>query len=122
MRCALPSARKGGLAKNRRRTAEERSKIASTIAKIRAPHGMSAGSESSFAPAPFARAAISSMFCSVVSRIENPWPKARPFPFLPSSWLIESSTVVFKLDPVLLAWLPTVLLAAVTLTLLSRAR
>ena len=36
--------------------------------------------------------------------------------------LIESSTVVFKLDPVLLAWLPTVLLAAVTLTLPSRAR
>src|SRR5207248_2001175 len=36
--------------------------------------------------------------------------------------LIESSTVVFKLDPVLLAWLPTVLLATVTLTLLSRAR
>jgi len=29
---------------------------------------------------------------------------------------------VFKLDPVLLAWLPTVLLATVTLTLLSRAR
>jgi lipopolysaccharide export LptBFGC system permease protein LptF len=36
--------------------------------------------------------------------------------------LIESSTVVFKLDPVLLAWLPTLLLASVTLTLLARAR
>ncbi|HEX4647526.1 MAG TPA: LPS export ABC transporter permease LptG [Steroidobacteraceae bacterium] len=36
--------------------------------------------------------------------------------------LIESSTVVFKLDPVLLAWLPTALLATVTMTLLARAR
>jgi lipopolysaccharide export system permease protein len=36
--------------------------------------------------------------------------------------LIESSTVVFELDPVLLAWLPTTLLALVTTTLLARAR
>jgi lipopolysaccharide export system permease protein len=36
--------------------------------------------------------------------------------------LIESSTVVFKLDPVVLAWLPTALLATVTITLLARAR
>ena len=36
--------------------------------------------------------------------------------------LIESGTVVFDLNPVLLAWLPTVLLATVTLVLLARAR
>jgi lipopolysaccharide export system permease protein len=36
--------------------------------------------------------------------------------------LIESSTVVFALNPVALAWLPTTLLALVTLTLLARAR
>lgn len=36
--------------------------------------------------------------------------------------LIESGTVVFRLDPVLLAWLPTSLLAAVALVLLARAR
>jgi lipopolysaccharide export system permease protein len=36
--------------------------------------------------------------------------------------LIESGTVVFALDPVLLAWIPTLLLATVTLTLLARAR
>ena len=36
--------------------------------------------------------------------------------------LIESGTIVFNLDPVLLAWLPTALLAAVTLLLLARAR
>lgn len=36
--------------------------------------------------------------------------------------LIESGTVVFELDPVLLAWLPTSLLAAVSLVLLARAR
>jgi len=36
--------------------------------------------------------------------------------------LIESGTVVFRLDPVLLAWLPTSLLAAVSLVLLARAR
>lgn len=36
--------------------------------------------------------------------------------------LIESSTVVFKLDPVVLAWLPTALLATVTITFLARAR
>ena len=36
--------------------------------------------------------------------------------------LIESGTVVFNLNPVLLAWLPTALLAVVTGTLLSRAR
>jgi lipopolysaccharide export system permease protein len=36
--------------------------------------------------------------------------------------LIESGTVVFDLNPVLLAWLPTTLLAAVTLMLLARAR
>ena len=36
--------------------------------------------------------------------------------------LIESGTVVFNLDPVLLAWLPTALLALVTVTLLARAR
>jgi lipopolysaccharide export system permease protein len=36
--------------------------------------------------------------------------------------LIESGTVVFNLDPVLLAWFPTTLLALVTITLLARAR
>jgi len=36
--------------------------------------------------------------------------------------LIESGTVVFELDPVVLAWLPTVLLGMVALTLLARAR
>jgi lipopolysaccharide export system permease protein len=36
--------------------------------------------------------------------------------------LIESGTVVFDLNPVLLAWLPTMLLAVVTLVLLARAR
>jgi lipopolysaccharide export system permease protein len=36
--------------------------------------------------------------------------------------LIESSTVVFALNPVLLAWLPTTLLAAVTVALLARTR
>jgi lipopolysaccharide export system permease protein len=36
--------------------------------------------------------------------------------------LIESGTVVFQLDPVLLAWLPTALLGTVALTLLARAR
>jgi lipopolysaccharide export LptBFGC system permease protein LptF len=36
--------------------------------------------------------------------------------------LIESSTVLFNLNPVLLAWLPTTLLATVSLGLLARAR
>src|SRR5580704_16397303 len=36
--------------------------------------------------------------------------------------LIESGTVVFALNPVVLAWLPTTLLALVTMTLLARAR
>jgi lipopolysaccharide export system permease protein len=36
--------------------------------------------------------------------------------------LIESGTIVFSLNPVVLAWLPTALLAAVTVTLLTRAR
>lgn len=36
--------------------------------------------------------------------------------------LIESGTVVFDLNPVLLAWLPTTILAVITLILLSRAR
>jgi lipopolysaccharide export system permease protein len=36
--------------------------------------------------------------------------------------LIESGTIVFDLNPVLLAWLPTTLLATVTLLLLARAR
>jgi lipopolysaccharide export system permease protein len=36
--------------------------------------------------------------------------------------LIESGTLVFDLNPVVLAWLPTVVLAAVTLLLLARAR
>ena len=36
--------------------------------------------------------------------------------------LIESGAVVFNLDPVLLAWLPTALLATVTVVLLVRAR
>ena len=36
--------------------------------------------------------------------------------------LIESGTLVFDLNPVILAWLPTVLLATVTLLLLARAR
>jgi lipopolysaccharide export LptBFGC system permease protein LptF len=35
--------------------------------------------------------------------------------------LIESGTLVFELDPVLLAWLPTTLLAVVALALLGRA-
>ena len=35
---------------------------------------------------------------------------------------IESGTVVFNLNPVVLAWLPTTLLALVTLALLARAR
>jgi lipopolysaccharide export system permease protein len=36
--------------------------------------------------------------------------------------LIESGTVVFELNPVALAWLPTGLLAVVTLALIARAR
>lgn len=36
--------------------------------------------------------------------------------------LIESGTLVFDLNPVALAWLPTALLAAVTMGLLARAR
>jgi len=36
--------------------------------------------------------------------------------------LIESGTIVFDLDPVLIAWLPTALLAVVSLGLLARAR
>jgi len=36
--------------------------------------------------------------------------------------MIESGAVVFHLNPILLAWLPTTLLAAVTLALLARAR
>ncbi len=36
--------------------------------------------------------------------------------------LIETGTVVFNLNPIVLAWLPTLLLAAVTLVLLARAR
>jgi len=36
--------------------------------------------------------------------------------------LIESGTIVFNLDPVLLAWLPTALLATVTLLALAQAR
>jgi len=36
--------------------------------------------------------------------------------------LIESGTVVFNLNPVVLAWFPTAVLAAVTLTLLARVR
>jgi len=36
--------------------------------------------------------------------------------------LIESGTVVFQLDPVLLAWIPTALLALVTFVLLARTR
>ncbi len=36
--------------------------------------------------------------------------------------LIESGTLVFELNPVVLAWLPTALLAAVSLGLLARAR
>jgi len=36
--------------------------------------------------------------------------------------LIESGTVVFNLNPIVLAWIPTALLAAVTLVLLARAR
>ena len=34
--------------------------------------------------------------------------------------LIESGTIVFDLNPVVLAWLPTALLAAVTVGLLAR--
>jgi lipopolysaccharide export system permease protein len=36
--------------------------------------------------------------------------------------LIESGTIVFNLNPVVLAWLPTVVLALVTFALLARAR
>ncbi len=36
--------------------------------------------------------------------------------------LIESGTIVFNLNPITLAWLPTALLALVTVTLLARAR
>ena len=36
--------------------------------------------------------------------------------------LIESGTVVFQLNPVLLAWIPTTLLALVTFVLLARTR
>jgi len=36
--------------------------------------------------------------------------------------VIETGTVVFNLNPIVLAWLPTLLLAAVTLVLLARAR
>ncbi len=36
--------------------------------------------------------------------------------------LIETGAVVFSLNPIVLAWLPTLLLAAVTLVLLARAR
>jgi lipopolysaccharide export system permease protein len=36
--------------------------------------------------------------------------------------LIESGTVVFQLNPVLLAWLPTALLALVSFILLARTR
>jgi lipopolysaccharide export system permease protein len=36
--------------------------------------------------------------------------------------LIESGTLVFDLNPVVLAWIPTVLLGVVSLTLLARAR
>lgn len=36
--------------------------------------------------------------------------------------LIESGTLVFELNPVVLAWLPTALLAGVSITLLARAR
>ena len=36
--------------------------------------------------------------------------------------LIESGTLVFDLNPIVLAWLPTALLAAVSLVLLARAR
>jgi len=36
--------------------------------------------------------------------------------------LIESGTIVFQLNPVLLAWMPTALLMAVSLGLLARAR
>ena len=35
--------------------------------------------------------------------------------------LIESGTLVFELNPVLLAWLPTTLLAVVTIALLARS-
>jgi lipopolysaccharide export system permease protein len=36
--------------------------------------------------------------------------------------LIESGTIVFSLNPIVLAWVPTALLAMVSLTLLARAR
>ena len=35
---------------------------------------------------------------------------------------IESGTIVFDLDPVMLAWLPTTVLVVVTLGLLARVR
>jgi lipopolysaccharide export LptBFGC system permease protein LptF len=36
--------------------------------------------------------------------------------------LIESGTLVFDLNPIVLAWTPTALLALVSLVLLARAR
>ncbi|HEX7416748.1 MAG TPA: LPS export ABC transporter permease LptG [Steroidobacteraceae bacterium] len=36
--------------------------------------------------------------------------------------VVDSSTFVFQLNPVLLAWLPTALLAAITVTLIARTR
>ena len=36
--------------------------------------------------------------------------------------LIEGGTLVFDLNPVVLAWIPTALLGTVSLTLLARAR
>ena len=36
--------------------------------------------------------------------------------------LIESGTIVFHLNPVILAWLPTVLFATVTMLLFASAR
>jgi lipopolysaccharide export system permease protein len=36
--------------------------------------------------------------------------------------LIESGTLVFDLNPVILAWIPTALLGVVSISLLARAR
>ena len=41
---------------------------------------------------------------------------------IPFLWMIESGTIVYNLNPVVLAWIPTTLLVLVTFVLLARAR
>src|SRR5439155_23560075 len=59
---------------------------------MRAPQGMSAGSDSSVPPRCLIRCAISSTFWSVVICSENPSPLARSHPLAPSSRLIKIRT------------------------------